>query len=479
MTVKDEDPVRTLVKNLGQPSFRLLGFPLALQLLAFQAIPTLLRYLPTTSDDDILLNLPDENFPDNPSLSHLDVINAENHPQLVVQPFIPVDPPAGYIVWGEWAEQEVQDRKVNYLHDLIANNHRFTRAEWPGGATDYELVVHRYVPPRVSHKKHIRNRKKSPLSAKASGSGTRKSARGKEKVEECVNSVAPKGLAEQNKWLVAQVKILKEQQAKLEERTTRLERTRLIKNTGLYRKLSTQRKLSTRKNLTQRTPEPSRTGWEEHPSDHIISLKDGERPVEDWKDTCYDGRTEVGSPNEQPSLFTAAGDAMQQSQFSSSLNQDGGLRGEASTSRGQLFGQPFDGENDEQDKVGEEKRVERGDGEMAVDEEPQREKLLPGEELPTDGNTRVDGPEYTQKVGEDNVTEDVCGQAIVDESAHLEGKQRRDEELPTEGYHRVDETSCTEAVVESVVQDSGPIQPCTQGEGEGDIRTGEADEECG
>ncbi|CAA7051945.1 unnamed protein product [Microthlaspi erraticum] len=307
MAVKDEDPVRTLVKNLGQPSFRLLGFPLAFQLLAFEAIPSLLRYLPTTSDDDILLNLPDENFPDNPSLTHLDVVNAENHPE----PFIPVDPPAGYIGWGEWAEQEV------------------------------------YVPPRVAHKKHIRNRKKRPLKAKASGSGTRKSARGKEKV-----------------------KILKEQQAA--ERTTRLERTRLIQKSALYRKVSTQRR--TRRNQTQRRPDPSRAGSEKIPSDSIISLKDGERPAEDWMDTGYDGKTEVGSSNEQACLFIGAGDAMQQSQFSPSLNQHGGLRGEASTSRGQLFGQSTALEKEEQAKAGEEKRVKRGDGEMVVHEQPNKEK---------------------------------------------------------------------------------------------------------
>ena len=42
---KCEDPVATLVKKLKQHSFRLQGFPLSLQLLAFRMIPQLLDYI--------------------------------------------------------------------------------------------------------------------------------------------------------------------------------------------------------------------------------------------------------------------------------------------------------------------------------------------------------------------------------------------------------------------------------------------------
>ncbi|CAA7031894.1 unnamed protein product [Microthlaspi erraticum] len=271
--VKDEDPVRTLVKNLGQTSFRLLGFPLALQLLAFQSIPVLVEYLPTSTPYDTLLDLPDELFPTNPSLSNEDVLNAENHPNLSVNPLIPIDAPEGFVGWGEFAEKEVQDRKIAYLEGLIANQHRFTKAEWPGGATDYEPIVHVHKPPRIAHVKHIFNRKKDkrPLGVRSSPRTSRKSSRGKEKVAECSHSASPEDLVEQNKWLLDEVRFLKEEHCKLVARTTRLERKVQFQASRPLRKLATQRRVHRSKRKTPKSSERDVSGSEDFAADSIIS----------------------------------------------------------------------------------------------------------------------------------------------------------------------------------------------------------------
>ncbi|CAA7022915.1 unnamed protein product [Microthlaspi erraticum] len=350
--VKDEDPVHTLVKNLGQQSFRLLGFPLALQLLAFQAILVLLEYLPRSSDDDILLNLPDEHFPPNPSLSHEDVLNAELHPnvrqnyplvyakyyfaivdssnetynpffQLCVNPLIPIDAPPGFIGWGEFAEQEVQDRKVAYLEELIANNHRFSKAEWPGGATDYKEVVHCYKPPRVVHEKHIRNRKKEkrPLGVRRSPPTTRRSGRGKERVEETINSAAPEDLAERNKWLIAQVKILTEKHSKLADRTRRLERKWQLQASRSLRMPSTQRRVPRTKQNNSKSKGKEVSGSEDGADDSIISLKEGEEMPDDWMDRNVNYEAFMKSPSSGNIQFAGSQELMELSDFSPSLNQ--------------------------------------------------------------------------------------------------------------------------------------------------------------
>ncbi|CAA7056645.1 unnamed protein product [Microthlaspi erraticum] len=330
--VKDEDPVATLVKNVGQPSFRLLGFPLALQLLAFQVIPVLLEYLPTTSEDDILLNLQDEHFPTNPSLSYEDVLNAESHPNLCVKPLIPVVAPPGFIGWGEFAEQEVQDRKVSYLEELIANNHRFVKAEWPGGADIYEAIVHVYKPPRVAHEKHVFNRKKEkrPLGVRKSPPTTRKSSR--RKVGESSNSGPPEDLAEQNNWLLAEVKYLREEHFKLAARTTKLERKVQFQASRPLRKLSTQRRVPRPKLKTPNTSERDVSGSDDLAADSIISLKEGEIMPRRWMERNLVDESDMRSPPSNHMVFGGSQELMEPPEFSPALNQAASRGSRASTS---------------------------------------------------------------------------------------------------------------------------------------------------
>ncbi|KAL0657601.1 hypothetical protein Bca4012_078186 [Brassica carinata] len=93
-----DSPVDMLVLKLKQETFRLTGFPLALQLLAFRAIPMLLYA----------------------------VLQVEVNPSLRVTPLIPVirGPHPG---WGVSPNDKTDD-KVTYMEQLIAKNHCFSKA---------------------------------------------------------------------------------------------------------------------------------------------------------------------------------------------------------------------------------------------------------------------------------------------------------------------------------------------------------------
>ncbi|KAF3557297.1 hypothetical protein F2Q69_00014306 [Brassica cretica] len=95
---KCEDPVATLVKKLKQHSFRLQGFPLSLQLLAFHG------------------NLPQHN-----SINSIDICRVKFDPNLVVTPIIPIEIQA-QPRWGLWPN-DVKDDSVIYLEQFIADQH--------------------------------------------------------------------------------------------------------------------------------------------------------------------------------------------------------------------------------------------------------------------------------------------------------------------------------------------------------------------
>lgn len=72
-----EDPVRTLVKKLKQRTFRLQGFPLSLQLVAFRAIPKLLDYIPAPLNNLTLIDLEEGCLPPHTSITSLDIRRVE------------------------------------------------------------------------------------------------------------------------------------------------------------------------------------------------------------------------------------------------------------------------------------------------------------------------------------------------------------------------------------------------------------------
>ncbi|KAL0807551.1 hypothetical protein Bca101_100043 [Brassica carinata] len=85
-----DNPVDMLVLKLKQETFRLTGFPLALQLLASRAIPMLLSKIPAPLNDQTIMDLTESNLPNHPSIELDAVLQVEVNPSLRVTPLIPV-----------------------------------------------------------------------------------------------------------------------------------------------------------------------------------------------------------------------------------------------------------------------------------------------------------------------------------------------------------------------------------------------------
>ncbi|XP_024015859.1 uncharacterized protein LOC18025466 [Eutrema salsugineum] len=161
---KEEGPVQLFCKQLQQKSIKLNGFPLVLQLLAFRAIPLFLSKLPDPCDALRIIDLTTEGFPNNAAVTLNDVLDSEIDCNLVVNPMI--DPPPSVDDGsGEW-DDEVRDRKVEYMLKLIEQNHVFVKQNWLGGDASCPLIVHEPFHTKGSHKKHIINRRKGKATTK-------------------------------------------------------------------------------------------------------------------------------------------------------------------------------------------------------------------------------------------------------------------------------------------------------------------------
>nr|VDD01752.1 unnamed protein product [Brassica rapa] len=84
---KCEDPVATLVKTLKQRSYRLQGFPLSLQLVAFRAIPLLLDYIPAPSNNLTVMDLEDGTLPQHKSINAIHIRRVEFDPNVNLKLF--------------------------------------------------------------------------------------------------------------------------------------------------------------------------------------------------------------------------------------------------------------------------------------------------------------------------------------------------------------------------------------------------------
>ncbi|KAH0906455.1 hypothetical protein HID58_038282 [Brassica napus] len=100
------------------------------------------------------------------------VLQVEVNPSLRVTPLIPVvrGPQPG---WGLWQNEKTDD-KVTYMEQLIANNHCFSKAMWPGGDCSEPVFTFTPIPEKPVHKKHTvpRKRKESTLRPHTAGKDT-------------------------------------------------------------------------------------------------------------------------------------------------------------------------------------------------------------------------------------------------------------------------------------------------------------------
>ncbi|KAG2313201.1 hypothetical protein Bca52824_024758 [Brassica carinata] len=131
------DPEGTLVQLLKQESFRLQGFPLGLQLLAYQTVPKLLTTIPIPFDTRSIMDLVEPHLPSYPAPTNADILRVEWDPDLVVTSTIPIlrQPQPG---WGVWADV-CKDDRVAYMEQLIADQRPFGKHVWYGGDTSVPL----------------------------------------------------------------------------------------------------------------------------------------------------------------------------------------------------------------------------------------------------------------------------------------------------------------------------------------------------
>ncbi|KAF3537077.1 hypothetical protein F2Q69_00025318 [Brassica cretica] len=124
--------------TLKQRSFRLQGFPLSLQLVAFRAIPLLLDYIPAPLNNLTLMDLEDGTLPQHKSINAIHIRRVEFDPNLVVTPIIPIEsePQPG---WGLFPD-DAKDDSVIYLEQLIAGQHSFNKHMWHGGVTSEPII---------------------------------------------------------------------------------------------------------------------------------------------------------------------------------------------------------------------------------------------------------------------------------------------------------------------------------------------------
>ncbi|KAG2292655.1 hypothetical protein Bca52824_039324 [Brassica carinata] len=146
---KFDDPEGVFCAKLRPESKFLVGFPLALQLWAFEAIPVLLDRL---GDDDsvTLLSYVGDKLPTHTGLVLTDVLHAERSPKLAVLPMMEVDEDRED-GWGVF-DCEIFDSKVAYMVELVKSGYKFKTGEWGGGDAAEPLYVHNLGESEVKRK---------------------------------------------------------------------------------------------------------------------------------------------------------------------------------------------------------------------------------------------------------------------------------------------------------------------------------------
>ncbi|KAG2307293.1 hypothetical protein Bca52824_027041 [Brassica carinata] len=134
---KRDDPNGEFCSKLRQKTKKMSGLPLALQLVIYEAIPQLLSRL---GGNDELKLIDCERLPQHTGLNLVDVLKAEHNPELIVQPMMEVGPEK-QDGWGVW-DDEINDRRVNYMVGLLEGGHKFKKAVWGGGDAQEVLYDH-------------------------------------------------------------------------------------------------------------------------------------------------------------------------------------------------------------------------------------------------------------------------------------------------------------------------------------------------
>ncbi|XP_048619889.1 uncharacterized protein LOC106428019 [Brassica napus] len=127
VSVKTPNPLHALRIRLSQKTTACYGFPLALQLLAFEAVPQLLARIPNADNTN--------DFLDNPSccgntvviLNTNDIVAVEGEPDVIVDFSLVPEAERHFLL------DEVEDPKVTRLVDHIRSGHTFRTEDFEGG----------------------------------------------------------------------------------------------------------------------------------------------------------------------------------------------------------------------------------------------------------------------------------------------------------------------------------------------------------
>ncbi|KAL0854363.1 hypothetical protein Bca101_059515 [Brassica carinata] len=153
-----KDPHAKLVEFLKQETYRLQGFALSLQLLAFAAVPKLLSIIQAPYDTLTIMDLVEDHLPNHPSIVTLDIHGVEADPNLVVTALIPLErqPHPGWGIWPDLCD----DDRVSNMEQRIADCLPFTKSMWPGGVKSEPFITFPSVAVADENKKRSTRSKK-------------------------------------------------------------------------------------------------------------------------------------------------------------------------------------------------------------------------------------------------------------------------------------------------------------------------------
>ncbi|KAL0727284.1 hypothetical protein Bca4012_023377 [Brassica carinata] len=113
------------------------------------------------------MELEEDHLPNHNSININDVLAIEADKNLSVAPIIPIEtqPDPG---WGVWPDV-VDDERLAYMEQLIADNRPFSKFVWPGGDTSLPLISPPSVEEKPVHKRSLKKKitaKNRPLQLK-------------------------------------------------------------------------------------------------------------------------------------------------------------------------------------------------------------------------------------------------------------------------------------------------------------------------
>ncbi|EFH63020.1 predicted protein [Arabidopsis lyrata subsp. lyrata] len=172
---KNTDQIKAFAQQFKQQTIRLQGFPLALQLLAYRNISGMAEALTDPSDHRDFVSWSSSKIPKQSTALTI-IHSVEQTETLCVDPLVYVSLNQEVFDWDD----EVKDKRVDYLLDKVSKGYRFSKREWPGGDCSTNLIGVIKQKASIVKKKPVKPRsKKKTLSVEKnpSSSKRRRSAR--------------------------------------------------------------------------------------------------------------------------------------------------------------------------------------------------------------------------------------------------------------------------------------------------------------